>query len=496
MRATSRNRRSPQATRQRGSVIVMSALLLTSMIGMCAIVVDLANTSQHRRQAQNGADAAALAGAQDLPDAIAVVATVKQYALNNYAIATLAWVGCRDIVGGIDRTLSVRPDVANDNRCISIDAAHTRVRVNLPVTVVPTSFGSVFGVASTNVRAQATAEALLSADNRIIPAAVTASMGTGNLCVENSGNNTACAARSSGNFGSLDSPRLNIFKPSSNVVPDSLAINYSMSTDHTLSIYGAGARVCDGATRNPCTTSNVGTGLNANHLNVYTGNAVPPVTEGYVTGFSSPTTDQGTLSFCGRLSRPDITSQNITQPRPDGTCTPGTPTINTVGTTINGRHAYYWMNATARAVFYPEVTSNNLPLTNNTYAAGDSRLACFLEGFRFNYATNVETVTSCAGVVWPAGTTKHWPIFDKALVADPRFGMIPVLASWPNGGSDATPLVGFWAAFLYRVYPNNSNNKVAGFDSWVFEPALIATESGQPGIQFGFQAQPVVHLVE
>ena len=47
-----------------------------------------------------------------------------------------------------------------------------------------------------------------------------------------------------------------------------------------------------------------------------------------------------------------------------------------------------------------------------------------------------------------------------------------------------------------RVYPNNSNNKVAGFDSWVFEPALIATESGQPGIQFAFQAQPVVHLVE
>lgn len=475
---------------------MIGALLMTSMIGMCAVVVDLANTSQNRRQAQNTADSAALAGAQDLPDATAVVTTIKQFALNNYGIGSASWVGCRDIVGGFDRSLLVKPDTANDNRCISVDAAHARVRVNLPATVIPTSFGGVFGIASTQVRAQATAEALLTPDNRIIPAAVTASMGTGNLCIENSGNNTACAARSSGNFGSLDSPRLNIFKPSSNVGPDSLAINYSMSTDHALSIFGAGARVCDGDVRNPCTSSNLNPALTANHLNVYTGNAVPPVTEGYVTGFSAPTTDQGTLGFCGRLARPDTTAQNITQPMPDDMCAPGTPTITTVGTTINGRHAYYWMTDTARSVFYPEVTTNGLPLTNGSYAAGDARLECFLEGFRFNYATNVETVPICAGVAWPAGTAKHWPIFAKSLVIDPRFGMIPVLASWPNGSSDATPLIGFWAAFLYRVYPNNANNKVAGFDGWVFEPALIATENGQPGLQFGFQAQPVIHLVE
>jgi hypothetical protein len=269
-----------------------------------------------------------------------------------------------------------------------------------------------------------------------------------------------------------------------------------MSTDHTLAIYGAGARICDGDVRNPCTSSNVTPGLIANHLNVYTGNAIPPVTEGYVVGFSASTTDQGTLGFCGRLARPDTTAQNLTQPMPGGTCSPGGPTIDVVGTTINGRHAYYWMTPAARAVFYPEVTSTTLPLTSSSYAAGDARLDCFLEGFRYNYATNVETVPTCAGVVWPAGTTKHWPIFDKSLVADPRFGMIPVLASWPSGGSDATPLVGFWAAFLYRVYPNNSNTKVAGFDGWVFEPALIGTESGQPGLQFGFQAQPVIHLVQ
>lgn len=481
--------------RERGSVIVLVALLLTGLIGMCAIVIDLANNTQQRRQAQSSADAAALAAAQDLPDATAVVATVKSYATRNMGIPASAWIGCRDTVDGFDRSLAVRPDSANDNRCITIDAAYTRVRVNLPNVVVPTSFAKALGVQRTYVRASATAEAILSADNRIIPAAVTASMGTGNLCIENSGNNTECAARSSGNFGSLDSPRLNIFKPTSNVDPTGLGINYAMSTDHSLAIYGAGAKVCDGDVRSPCTTTNSSL-LLANHLNVYTGNAIPPVTEGYVTGFSAATTDQGTVEFCGRLERPDITTSNLTDPMPDGGCNPGSPRISVVGTTINGRHAYYWLTPTARQVFYPEVTSNTIALTNTIYAAGDARLQCFIEGFRYDYATGVETVPTCSGVTWPAGTTKHWPIFDKDVVTDPRFGMIPVLGYWPSGGSTAVPLVGFWAAFMYRVYPNNSNNKVAGFDGWVFEPALIDTENHVPGLQFGFQAQPVVHLIE
>lgn len=481
---------------ERGAVLVMSALLITSLIGMCAIVVDLANTSQNRRQAQNAADAAALAAAQDLPDAAAVIATAKQYAEDNYGVTEAAWIGCRDTVDGVSRSLSVQPDTANDNQCITIDAAYKRVRVNLPRTRVPTFFGGVFGVSDFHVRASATAEALLSSDNRIIPAAVTASMGTGDLCIENSGNNTACSSRSSGNFGSLESPRLNIFKPAASVNADSLAINYAMSTDHPMAIFGAGSKVCDGDVRSPCSLSNAGTGATANHLNVYTGNAVPPVTEGYVIGFSSNTTDQGTTSFCGRLARPDITSQNLTDPKPDGMCNPGSPTIVSLGTTINGRHAYYWLTPTARAVFYPELTQTSVPLTSTLYEPGDARLECFLQGYRFEHATNVETIPVCPGVTWPVGTTKHWPIFQADVVGDPRFGMIPVLQNWPNGGSTATPLVGFWATFLYRVYPNTGNNKVAGFDGWVFDPALIATASGQPGLQFGFQAQPVIHLVE
>jgi Putative Flp pilus-assembly TadE/G-like len=484
--------------RQRGSVITLAALLLTSLLGMCAVVVDLANHTQNQRQAQASADAAALAAAQDLPNATAVVATVKTYASENYGIAASRWVGCRDIVDGSNRALTVRPDSANDNQCISLDAAYSRVRVNLPTTQIATSFAKVLGVKKTYVRAQATAEALLSADNRIIPAAVTASMGTGNLCIENSGNNTSCAARSSGNFGSLDSPRLNIFKAASNTDPTELAINYAMSTDHLLAIWGNGTRICDGNGNpfSPCTATNVGTTLTANHLRTYTGNAIPPVTEGYVAGFTASTTDQGSLTFCGRLSRPDTTLSNLTQPRPGGSCTPGGPTITSLGITINGRHAYYWLTPTARAVFYPEVGATNVPLTNAVYSTGDARLECFLDGYRYDYATGVETVPTCPGVTWPVGTTVHFPIFTKNTVTDPRFGMIPILQSWPNGASSPIPLVGFWAAFIYRVYPNGGNNKVDGLDSWVFEPALIETESGVPGLQFGFQPHPIVHLVE
>jgi hypothetical protein len=48
--------------------------------------------------------------------------------------------------------------------------------------------------------------------------------------------------------------------------------------------------------------------------------------------------------------------------------------------------------------------------------------------------------------------------------------------------------------FTYRVY--YSDTKILGYDAWVFDPALIMTESGEPGLQFGFQPDPVVHLVE
>ncbi|MBQ7515763.1 MAG: pilus assembly protein [Schwartzia sp.] len=58
-----RLRKAYRVWRQRGSVIVLTALLLPLMLGFCGMAVDLGNLYIHKSRLQNTADAAALAGA-------------------------------------------------------------------------------------------------------------------------------------------------------------------------------------------------------------------------------------------------------------------------------------------------------------------------------------------------------------------------------------------------------------------------------------------------
>jgi hypothetical protein len=134
------------------------------------------------------------------------------------------------------------------------------------------------------------------------------------------------------------------------------------------------------------------------------------------------------------------------------------------------------------------------------FAAGDARLACFLNAYRYNQTTGAETIPTCPGLTLPSGhdgvTGTVWPMFDIGLPNDPRFGVIPEIESFANGQSVAVKLTNFWAMFTYRLYENGGGTAIDGYDAWVFDPALIATKTGTPGLQFGFQPDPVVHLVE
>ena len=112
---------------ERGAIIVVAALMMTALLGMSAIAIDITNARQQQRQAQGSADAAALAAAQDLPDPNATVATVKQYAADNFDTPASAWSGCQD-----PDHLAELPDSGNGNSCISIDEAFSRVRVRHP----------------------------------------------------------------------------------------------------------------------------------------------------------------------------------------------------------------------------------------------------------------------------------------------------------------------------------------------------------------------------
>jgi hypothetical protein len=526
---------------ERGAFLVIAALMMVAMLAVAAIAVDLANGRQQRRQSQATADAAALAGAQDLPDPVAVVATVKEYVEDGFDIPASAWVGCTD-----SEALANVPDAGNGNACISIDEAFGRVRVRVPTKGVDTYFAGVVGVSRIDVAADATAEAKLTRDDRIIPATVAASTGSGNVCIENGGANVApCDKATSGNFGSFDAPRLNLYTPTSNVQPDSLRINYSMGVDHVLSIYGSGStKVCDHdlPIKSPCTTTNELSGLDANHLLPYTGNVVPPLTDGVVDN-AVISTDDGTKTFCGRLRRPDLTDENLTQTDPEGcdhwsaVSTAG-PAITVVGEKINGRHTAYWMKPEFRSVFYPGLDPTTVPSTSSAWAAGDARLSCFIEAYRFDYggenskgnppqseffidpATTLDPLTADGTKFTLAQASTYlkstcdlpatfvdqkllsltdsddfWPMFDKGMVADPRFGMIPVVKQFNSGSSTPMQIVRFWATYLYRLY--STSTKVQGVDAWVFEPALIETESGIADLQFGYQTdEPDVRLVE
>lgn len=431
---------------ERGAVLVVSCALMIALLALAAIAVDLGNARQHRRQAQNAADAAALAAANDLPDLTAAIATAKLYSTTNGEVPASAWTGCVDA-----DHLHLTPDVEdNANECISFSEDLLRVRVRLPIEAVSTYFGGFVGRSSVEVTASAVAGAMVGDLVRIVPAAVTGVAGTGLVCIEQSGNDQPCATRERGQFGSLSSPRLHFFQPSSNVEQTSLAINYAMSLDHAVEPFDGVTAVCDGSLVSPCSASNTTSSSDANHVLAATGNSVPPVTEGYVTGFKAATTDEGTIGFCGRLQRPDYTASNVLDPQPDNCTAPGTPTTTILGVTVNGRHIYHWMTAEARQLFYPEVVAMGSPDTSEKFAVdgpvfgpggvgnvGDDRLDCFLAGYRWDTATATEILPACPGITYPSsGGSATW----TQTVLD-RFDGLDYLgddgsASWPVGWSE------------------------------------------------------------
>ena len=64
---------------EHGQVMVLMAIALLSMLVMVGLVLDMGMAMEHRRQLQNAVDAAALAGAQMLPDTTAAATQADHY---------------------------------------------------------------------------------------------------------------------------------------------------------------------------------------------------------------------------------------------------------------------------------------------------------------------------------------------------------------------------------------------------------------------------------
>ena len=117
---------------QRGVVLVLVAMLMVVFLGMAAVAIDVGFLYQQKSKAQSAADAAALAGAQDLPGNATLAATDAQ----NYVASNMS--GATSVV----------------TTPYNSSASQIKVTVN---QTVPNFFGQIFGSGSTNVSASAVA---------------------------------------------------------------------------------------------------------------------------------------------------------------------------------------------------------------------------------------------------------------------------------------------------------------------------------------------------
>jgi len=122
-----------------GQVIVIVALLIVAIVGMTALVVDMGSLYEDRRSLQGVADAAALAGAQELPESISAADQEARNSIEkNYQ----------------DDNDNVSVDIQFDS-FLGVPDAMITVTVTNPDS--PIRFGRVYGPGSSEVGATATA---------------------------------------------------------------------------------------------------------------------------------------------------------------------------------------------------------------------------------------------------------------------------------------------------------------------------------------------------
>jgi hypothetical protein len=152
---------------EKGVVTVVVALMMVVLVMCAALVIDIGNAKDQRRQSQNASDAAALAAVNVLfptPPAVScpsggappcfadAVSAVKAFANKNYDVTAAQWASCTP-----GQALTYKPNTTEP--CISFDSQTSpkKVRVWMPTKNVSTFFGGVTGNSTIAVGSQADA---------------------------------------------------------------------------------------------------------------------------------------------------------------------------------------------------------------------------------------------------------------------------------------------------------------------------------------------------
>jgi hypothetical protein len=131
---------------QGGQVLVLVLLFLVVLLGMAALVVDVGYAYYAHRSLQASADAAALAGAQELPDASRAEEVANQYG------GGPGGKNARENVPGVKTSVTTKC-ITSIPGCDPVNA----VVVTEKAAKVPTIFARILGIDSFNINVKSTA---------------------------------------------------------------------------------------------------------------------------------------------------------------------------------------------------------------------------------------------------------------------------------------------------------------------------------------------------
>ena len=459
---------------ERGLIVVWFTLLLTVMVGLAALVVDLGVGREKSRQAQNAADAAALGGAQKLPDLTATATDAKALGDTNVPGVTLAWTGCAD-----SGHLAVQTTPPS---CISFDNSFTKVRVRLPSQSLPSIFGGIFGVKSLSVGTAAEAQVVRAAvGGATMPFAIYNDRPSETRCASRLAPTAAprsreTSARSTSRPTSTGAPETRT--ATSPVISRPASTTSSPSTRCPAPPYLSPTPISDG-----CDTAG------PNTLDTRTGspssNEVDP---GILSGSGLPT---GTLALLQQGANPKVT---------------------VAGNSVDNRPLWEFIS--------PDASLSNVPLTCKHGGANgfDAKLAaayatpavkqaalhaqillCIAQYNSGGLAVGCSSVP-CTGVLFGANTSSEAPIDVFDIQQSPRFVEVPQM--WETTapvGTKAVHVMTFQPFFVQRLVgkknldfepgpwntppnPAPGGTTVQAIAAFKIPPTMLPGNIGQPNV--------------
>ena len=149
----------PPRRGERGAVLINAVIAILGLLGFSALVTDYGMLWAARRQAQNAADAGAMAAAVSMAYVDMGNQALARTAAIDTASANYIWGSQPDITDA-DVTFPVCPPGspgAGANACVRVDVFRNQRANGKPL---PTVFGRLLGISNQGVKATATAEVL------------------------------------------------------------------------------------------------------------------------------------------------------------------------------------------------------------------------------------------------------------------------------------------------------------------------------------------------